>query len=310
LSVRFRPITPAAAGPVLPLTVDQLNALMATDLNGLIGRRLVITGTLQLMLTDCFNPNACPSLALLVGSSPQLEIKAIPADLRLTRDATFSAVLDDPRTLTFEASVTTASGGVPLMPSELIPAGSAAQPADLRLVQGWLTGLIDPLPCPLLPATPAPGPQFGCGRTAYLTDDKLGPINISGVFTSGSSPRTTSAGAIQVQNDGYQTFAPAPTSTTDSTRGRFSVPERATFLVQAVYTNPCLTGMRCPVLSKISGWQIIARLDPWPQPPASPSPAPSTGSAMAVSFMRGRSEKVRRVVQWPTTTLPTIQLTQ
>ncbi len=266
------PVQPLVGGAVSPLTVNQLNALMAADLNGLIGRRLVITGSVRGISAACFNSNACPSTDLLVGSNPRLEVKSIPADVALNGQTTFSAVLIDAGTLGFEATVATTVTGGAFLPSQLVAAENASHSTGYRLVQGWISGIPILSSCPQ--ARPSPDSFASCGEPAFLGDTSVLPQ------TSNSLP--VPANSVRVQNGAYVDFAPAPSTVYDSSRSLVSVPEEGTFLVKAVYTSPCPPGAFCAFSPAMRGWQIIARLDPWPEPTTSATPAPPSGSTSAV----------------------------
>ena len=288
------PVVPAVAGPVLPLTVDQLNALMAADMNGLIGRRLVITGSLGtvegtpvasciLVPSPAVAPAICNQRIVLVGSTPQLQITSIPADVSLAGLVTLSGVLLDSGRLEFEAMVTPSPTGGALLPSQLIHPIPAGPSGRYWLVTGWITGVTASLPCPRPAIPPATGPQYGCGRTAYLTDASFGVAADASNFGLGGPSLSAPLNALQVQNDAYQTFAPPPPAgaspqlaASGSDTGPLGQPRFGTFLVQA-WTVACGPTQSC-VQPAFNHWAIVARLDPWPEPAASATPAPSVES--------------------------------
>ena len=275
------PVVPVAAGPVLPLTVDQLNALMASDPRLVAGRELVINGTVG----QCLHRGGpCPP-AVLVGSNPELEV--VPATRQRSGPwtspgeqlvGTFAARLINGKTLEYDAPVQTTSDEGAFLPSQLAGAETANRIDGYRLVRGWIAGMLYPVPCPATP--PSSGPQFGCGETAILSDTAVQPAT-SNSFTI---PPTSA----RVQNGAYSDFAPAPTTVYDSSPAGFSVPERATFLVRTIYVSPCPAGVACPMQSRVEGWEIIARVDPWPvagvpqSTPGTESPAPSANTGIAV----------------------------
>lgn len=277
------PVAPAAAGPVLPLTVDQVNALMASNPGALNGRQLAITGT----ISNCRQRGGtCPAV-LLAGSQPVLAVVAsaaasLPSGLPL--QGTFAATLIDARTLQYEGVVKTAAGGGPMTPSQLPAIGTPTGTIAYWLVQGWIAGFDVPLPCPTVAGTPT-GPQYyGCAVTSSLSDTSAQPVSgttspdypyLSGAFRV---PRD----GVQVQDRAYDDFAPNPKLT-----GHGTEPELATFLVDQV-NGPCPPGIFCTLFGG-THWHIVARMDPWPMPgaaatptPISESPAPSPDPAIAV----------------------------
>ncbi len=289
------PVLPGAAGPVLPLTVDQLNALIQTNPAALTGRQLAITGT----VASCVERGRCPAV-ILVGSRPQLGVvgaektSAGAAGLASPTGLTgaFVAVLADSRTLTYEQPLgTTADGGAyrPSKLSDVFP--KAVTLAQDWLVHGWIAGFDAALPCPTALVPPS-GPQYyGCGSTSSLGDTSAQPV-------SGLTFRVPNDG-VQVQDHAYDDFAPDPQLT-----GHGTEPELATFVVDVV-SGPCPPGIFCTFYGG-THWHIVARLDPWPLPvevstpsPISESPAPSPDPGIAVrpltvdqlnTFMRMNSQ--------------------
>ena len=266
-----------AAGPVLPLTVDQLNALMATDLNGLIGRRLIIAGTLRgTPVASCLKlspparmPAICISRILLVGSSPELEVKSIPADEKLADITTFSAVLTDLGALEYDATVATTATGGAWLPSQLPDLADRVTPGQDWLVHGWIAGPLDATICPAQPAPTSSGPQYGCGNEAVLTDLPMQLVTDNSI---------TSRTGIRVQDNAYQDFALQP-----GAPGTHSITDLATFLVDEV-NGACPPSVFCTIFGG-RHWRIVARLDPWPLPTPGPStqpPAPSPDPGIAV----------------------------
>jgi hypothetical protein len=287
------PPLPEAQAPVLPLTVDQLNALTATDASSLVGRKLVIKGTVERNQTaiSCFGTVGPCAPVVLVGSNPVLGVVShpnqratpsgggawVPDGVRLT--GPFAAVLADSHTLDYQGSVLTTDDGGTLLPSQLsnLAFGSVA---DEILVHGWIAGMIDSVPCPSDPnATPGVGPQYGCGRTAILSDDSFQPVTVNSFVLPPNG--------IQVQNDAYQEFAPTPgsESVASGSTPRLSHPEQATFLVRLVAPASGSCGLlTCPL--RTYRWEILSRLDPWPVTAAEPTPVPPTcaSSALKISF--------------------------
>jgi hypothetical protein len=277
------PPTPPAAGPVLPLAVDQLNALMASDPRLVAGRELVINGTVGRCLQ---RGGFCPPV-ILVGSNPELAVVPAIGQLSGPWDSpgeqligAFAARLINGKTLEYDAPVQTTADEGAFLPSQLVGAETANRTDGYRLVRGWIAGLLYPVPCPATLASPSSGPQFGCGETAILSDTAIQP-QTSNSFTI---PPTSA----RVQNGAYSDFAPAPTTVYDSSPAVFSVPEQATFLVRTIYLSPCPSGLLCPIPSRVEGWEIIARVDPWPVAPVpqptpnieSPAPSPDGGTAV------------------------------
>ena len=291
------PATPIAAGaaePVAPLTVVQLNALLSADPGSLSGRQLVITGTIgrSLPVQSCFDPQAaCEETVVLRGSQPVLTVEpaGTPAsDARLRASfandlsGRFAAHLVDGRKLEYEGPVVVGIDGGALLPSQLPDPSDQGVATEIHLVRGWIAGIADPSPCPLLRFSPPPGPQYGCGRQAILSDAAYQPVTTSSFVM----PPT----GILVQNDAYQDFAPQPIIERERSGGPgLTQPEQATFLVRVApsETAPCSAASPCPIIYL---WAIQARVDPWsgPRPvaEASPSPepsAPSDGALPAVS---------------------------
>lgn len=258
-----------AGQPVLPLTADQLNSILLLNSNALLGRELVITGTIDIDHTvNLGNPSGSSpaprrSPAVLTGSIPILEVETsagVPLPSRLPYVGTFAARMVDTRTLEYEGPVATAFAGGAILPSQLLAAETGSRVKGSRLVEGWITGRLDPLPCPKAAASPSPGPQWGCGETAILSDTDIQPET--------SDSFTIPPASVQVQNGAYQDFAPGPASPVDpsSSALHLSEPELATFLVTAVYQTPCAPDEFCAFLPANGHWQIVARIDPWPVP--------------------------------------------
>ena len=242
------PSAPVAVLPVLPLTVDQLNAYMGLNSQPPDGRQFVITGTIvpNPATTPC--TGSCTGW-LLQGSDPTLFVKPVgdigpgPWDQGgepLT--GTFAATMTEPYRLDYEGPVATGDDGAPSLPSQLpSPADGPAQ-TGFWLVQGWMGG---PSVIPLCPAaqTPYPGPQYGCGELMELSDNVPGEIG----------------GSVRVQNGAYEQFAPSPSRT-----GSGMMPEQAAYLLQVVSIPPCSPTKDCFVAYE---WSIVARVGPWPVAP-------------------------------------------
>jgi len=252
------PIVPTAAEPVLPLTIDQLNAILLRNSSALLGRQLVITGTIELNLQvilggPCCSPRPDGQQAILVGSIPSLGFEVVtggaslPAHLPFT--GTFAATMRDTRTLEYGAVVRLTSPGGAFLPSELPePANTAG--GGLWLARGWIAGFDHPFPCPSF-LGPFKGPQYnGCGAQSSLSDTGSQPV-------SGETFRVPSGG-ILIQDRAYDDFAPDPQLTAAGTQ-----PEQATFLVHAVLVDRC---GNCLITADDYHWAIVARIDPWPVP--------------------------------------------
>jgi hypothetical protein len=289
------PPLPEAQAPVLPLTVDQLNVLMATDASSLVGRTLVIKGTVERNQTaiSCFGTVGPCAPVVLVGSNPVLGVVShpnqratpsggaawVPDGVRLT--GPFAAVLADSHTLDYQGSVLTTDDGGTLLPSQLSNLAFGNASAEV-LVHGWIAGTMDPMPCPTDPnVAPSGGPQYGCGRTTILSDDSFQPVSANSFLMPPNG--------IQVQNDAYQEFAPTPGSepVAAGSTPRLSHPEQATFLVRlATPASPACSSQTNECQITTLRWEIISRLDPWPVTAAEPTPVPPTcaSSALKVSF--------------------------
>ena len=266
------PIAPGSVQPVLPLSVAQLNVLMGADPRQLSGRELVIDGS----ISGCAQlGGSCPDV-VLQGSNPQLGVE--PAAGQGGRPwssrtdpltGPFAARLVDDHTLEYQGPVTLTGNGSAFLPSELTAAESADPGAGLRLVEGWITGRTDPLPCPYPGDLVSPEPQYGCGETAILSDTNIQP-ETSDSFTI---PPTS----VQVQNGAYLEFAPDPSTGIDpvSSPAHLSEPEVATFLVEVGPPVPCPSGTFCALDLPGRHWQIIDRVDPWPDLGGIPTPAPT-----------------------------------
>jgi hypothetical protein len=220
--------------------------------------QLVITGTIgyPTPVSSCVGPvTGCRRPVVLLGSyAPVLDvfpIAAVRLPSHLPFRGTFAAQVSDAWNLNYEGVVATAADGSPIMPSELPPLTSSANPDALWLVQGWIAGLEAALPCPLAPGQPQTGPQYGCGSTASLSETDSQPVS--------DLKLNVPADGVQVQNDAYNGFAPDPQSS-----GYKSQPEQATFLVHVVPVNSCPATDFCPVNRVQYHWAIAARIDPWP----------------------------------------------
>lgn len=281
------PVVPGAAEPVLPLTVEQLNALLATDPQSLSGRQLVISGTIghPVPVPSCVGPlSTCEEVVVLRGSQPVLSVEPVGAAGPLLQGSVENGVTGPfaahlvGRTLQYEGPVAVGSDGGPVLPSQLPDPGDLGLDSGYRLVRGWIAGIADPSPCPLLRNTPPPGPQYGCGLQAILSDSEYQPVT-SNSFVM---PPT----GILVQNGAYQDFAPEPTilPASNGSGPRLTRPEQATFLVRVAPSQAvsCPPASFCPVVDL---WAIQARVDPWSGPPpvssVSPSPEPSAPSEPA-----------------------------
>ena len=284
------PVVPGAAEPVLPLTVDQLNTVVAADPQSLSGWQLVITGTIgpEESNASCFGspPPICPQ-AVLRGSQPMLTVEPVgtaiarfQASVQNGLSGTFAAHLINGRTLQYEGPVAVGNDGGPMLPSQLPDPGDQGLNSGYQLVRGWIAGVADSSPCVQPRYTPPPGPQYGCGRRAILSDTEYQPVT-AGSFVM---PPT----GILVQNEAYRDFAPDPAvqpASSPSYPGP-TQPEQATFLLRVApsETVSCPVASTCPVIYL---WAIQARVDPWsgPQPVStvSPSPEPSPPSDGAVA---------------------------
>jgi hypothetical protein len=247
------PVAPGAAEPVLPLTVAQLNALMATS-RLLAGRQLVITGTIETDLTAdfCFKP--CTG-RYLAGSSPRLWVDpglaqgSPPWRTSLTITGTFAAVLNDQLVLEYQGAVSLAPDGSAWLPSQLPNPTPATLASGDWLVHAWIIGSLAAPACPASSVAVAPdGSQYGCGSPTSLTD-------ASTPWTATSSSSAPLIG-MRVQNDAYAAFALG-------FDGSNPAPEQATFLVRTVFTGGCGS---CVITPADSHWEIVARIDPWPLP--------------------------------------------
>ena len=193
--------------------------------------------------------------AVLDGAIPVLSIEPaqgvdqvrLPENLPVSE--TFAARMVDTRTLEYLGTVI--AGGRPFLPSQL----KSPPPDGMLLVEGWIAGMIASPSCPQAPV--GANGAVGCGPAAYLSDAAQPALE---------SYLGTPAFAVRVQNGAYPLFAPSWDST--QTRG---VPERATFLVQAIYSAPFCTGVTCAGgPAEFDHWAIVARLDPWPGLRSSP----------------------------------------
>lgn len=262
------PVIPGASEPVLPLTVDQLNAILLPNSSALLGRQLVITGTIELNVPvilggPCCSPRTNGQQAVLVGSTPSLGFEvtgggaSLPAALPFT--GTFAATMLDTRTLEYGGVVKLASSGGAFLPSQL-PEPANSTRGGLWLARGWIAGFDHPFPCPSL-LGPFIGPRYnGCGAQSSLSDTGSQPV-------SGETFRVPSGG-ILIQDRAYDDFAPDPQLTAAGTQ-----PELATFLVYPVLVARC---GNCLITADDFHWAIAARIDPWPAPglTALPTTAP------------------------------------
>lgn len=249
------PTVAAFGTSVLPLTVDQLNAVLGSY--SLVGRQLVITGSIQVPVISS-HPVCCSSgppsqpAAILVGSTPLLQVESAgPASLAdpFPFTGTFAATLIDPTTLQFEGIVMTAADGSPIVPTQLPRTWNATGTHPYWLVQGWIAGFDVAVPCAPVSAQPA-GPQYyGCGVTSSLSDTAAQPV-------SGTSFNVPKDG-VQVQDRAYDDFVPDP-----HLAGPGTVPELATFLVDQTL-GPCPPSIYCSFGSGLH-WHIVTRIDPWP----------------------------------------------
>ncbi len=205
--------------------------------------------------------------AILDGAVPELGIQDSTSALlpvHLPSTGTFAAKMLDTRTLEYEGPVALTADGGAFLPSQLVAAETANHVSGLRLVHGWIAGFEADLPCPLQPGGSTSGPQYGCGRAASLSDSGSQPV------TGPSMTFRLPADGVQVQNRAYDDFAPAPESL-----GPQSKPEEATFLVRVVGPTPCASGEFCALEFAAGLWQIVARVDPWPDLAGIPTPAPT-----------------------------------
>ncbi len=261
---------------VLPLTVDQLNALMVTDSGQLTGLLLVVTGTIvpDVPRPSCIGPlsTSCAGL-VLEGSNPLLSIEPAgvggPEVVRQvpTGTSTFAAIVVSPGMLGYTSKVQVLATG-PYSPSLLPDPSPNSVSAEVWMVDGWITGLNAALPCPIPRGGLIAGPQYGCGRAAALSDD--GSQTVSGL-----SLVVPDLG-VRVQNGAYDDFSPHPQGA-----GAAMIPEEATFLLGAVAAPPCA---QCRHGPKDDHWQILSRVDPWPVPgvavPALRTASPEPGSGV------------------------------
>ena len=284
------PVVPGAAEPVQPLTVDQLNSLLAADPQSLSGRQLVITGTIDPINMTCFGRPASCAPAVLRGSQPVLSVEPVGASetrfqslLQNSLSGPFAAHLVDGSTLQYEGPVEVGRDGGPLLPSQLPDPTDQGLNGGFQLVRGWIAGVADSSLCIQARYTPPPGPQYGCGRRAILSDTEYQPVR-AGSFVMPPI-------GILVQNEAYQDFAPDPAvqpASSPSYPGP-TQPEQATFLLRVApsETVSCPPASPCPVVYL---WAIQARVDPWsgPRPVSTVSPsaepsAPSDGATPAVT---------------------------
>lgn len=272
------PVIPGAEEPVLPLTIDQVNAILLPNPGALQGRLLVIDATIAMNPAAvtrgpcCSAPAFTGPLVILQGSTPIIAIKiaaaaSLPGPMPWT--GTFAARMIDTRTMEFLEPVTRAPGGEPLKPSQLASLSSLTGASGYVIVQGWLAGFDVAIPCPAPLVTPPPGPQYdGCAVTSSLSDSSAQPV-------SGTTFRVPRDG-VQVQDRAYDDFAPDPQLM--SPFG--TTPELATFLLDQAFPT-CPSGIYCSLFAASPHWQIVARLDPWPvpgetaAPTGEPTPSPA-----------------------------------
>lgn len=273
------PLPSEASGPIV-LTVDQLNGLIATDLNALSGHLLIIDGVINGIGPLCtvgFGGKCFEPTAYLDRSTPRLAVEPVSALGPGPWSATpappfagaFAATLVS-GTLEYRGPVTLTQALVALLPSQLPDpsnAGSGVK-SGYWLVHGWISGLGVVPSCPSIPppASTAP-PQYSCGGIgALMSDDARQPVTV----TSGGFSVDGGAGSVLVQNGAYQEFAPAPESSGLQTR-----PEEATFLVQETYVSTCPVGGYCGLDGSNFHWEVVARVDPLQVVVAFPSPSPT-----------------------------------
>lgn len=272
------PVIPGAEEPVLPLTIDQVNAILLPNPGALQGRLLVIDATIAMNPAAvtrgpcCSAPAFAGPLVILQGSTPIIAIKiaaaaSLPGPMPWT--GIFAARMIDTRTMEFLEPVTRAPGGEPLKPSQLASLSSLTRASGYVLAQGWLAGFDVAIPCPAPLVTPPPGPQYdGCAVTSSLSDSSAQPV-------SGTTFRVPRDG-VQVQDRAYDDFAPDP-----QLMSPFGTkPELATFLLDQAFPS-CPSGIYCSLFAASPHWQIVARLDSWPvpgetaAPTGEPTPSPA-----------------------------------
>jgi hypothetical protein len=270
---------PPATGPVLPLTVTQLNAFMAMNSQSPEGRQLVISGRIAANPLS-LGPRTgqacrysgggwtCPP-AYLVGSNPRLGVEPVgdigpgPWDAIGGSDlnGSFAATING-FTLQYHGPVETTANGDAWLPGQLPSPAKPGVGQGYWLVQGWIASFaLDPVCGVLLPPPYLgySGPDYGCGPLTTLSDDADQANNVS----LSDLPHT-----LRVQNGAYVKFAP------DLTNGAGYVPEQATFLVQAISIPACGPTQDCFIPPGNYHWAIVARIDPWPVPDITPPAQP------------------------------------
>lgn len=146
--------SPMTAGPVHPLTVDQVSRWIAADRRSLAGRELVVAGSLEMQRTWCQAQPTCTAVHL-VGLQPDLPIQPV-ADLGdrnwpgLGRPivGTF-AMAYVAGALQYQGTISVAPDGGPWSP-ETMPHGVPGRPqaTDYVLVHGLPLGDAPAIACP------------------------------------------------------------------------------------------------------------------------------------------------------------------
>jgi hypothetical protein len=131
----------------------------------------------------------------------------------------------------------------------------------LYLVDAWLVESPFAPPCPAppegLPASVAP---FTCGIAAWLTPEDVDPSQFQ-------APSDSPSGALRIQNDSYDAFAPDPARSGPSDTPE---PRRALYLVRSTIDFP---PDACSLCAGGKPAYLVARVDPIDVPPE-----PSTAS--------------------------------
>lgn len=251
--------SPVGPARVRPLTVAELGALLAGDRDRLVGRYLVVAGTLVPAAeagVPCADPRrGCAAIGELGPPLPVAPVGDIGpgpwAEAGEPLEGTFAVVLRGDDNLEFRGIVEPASATLAWTVAELLERSLSSSPT-LYAVHGWLVGT-PPLRCPAAPTPLLPDLDYGCGQMAWLTGEPYQPASADG--TSGSV--VPPPDGMRVQNGAYERFAPDPAST-----GWAREPRRAVYLVARLPVAPCGPTMDCFVGPEDEHWQLVGRVDP------------------------------------------------
>jgi hypothetical protein len=249
------PITAASAttGPVVRSTAE-LALLLGKDRASWIGKAVLVDGTVSPGTgQNCPQTGDC-TIGTLVGTTESVVASAYTASmlapLGFGAQGVLAVIVRQDGLEYFGYMGYNTDNSFEYQPSQL------ASPDELNhvslltvVVNGWVVDSGPAIRCPqtAVPLLLADTPFTTCPR-AWVTTGDVQPVT----STASGLVVTPPVGAVQVQPNAYEEFAPDPAATAD---GFGHVPRAGTYLLRLVQDPR-------PGANPQTGWQVVARLGP------------------------------------------------